>query len=130
MDKVKTPFLLYDANCALCTRFKQAIERLDFEHRIQYIPVGTAQVYQDFPEIDLEQSKQVLHYVNSEGAIYRGGEIAPELAKQFPAVNKLAWLLETDVGKKASNYFYDKIKELRNNSLITRACGGGCGDKH
>lgn len=129
MDKVKTPFLLYDADCILCTRFKQALERLDVENRLHYVPVGTAEVYEQFPNIDPGLSKQVLHYVDEQGQVHMGGDIAAALAHQFPGINKLAWLLETEVGRKVSNFFYEKVNELRKSSLITRGCGGGCG-KH
>ena len=123
MDKVKTPFLLYDSDCTLCTRFKQALERMDFENRVNYIPVGTPEVYEKFPDIDLEESTKILHFVDEKGVTHRGGEIAAALADQFPGINKIAWLLETEVGRKVSNYFYDKVNELRKSSLINRHCG-------
>jgi predicted DCC family thiol-disulfide oxidoreductase YuxK len=130
MDKVvKTPFLLYDSECTLCTRFKQALERMDFDNRLNYIPVGTEEVYHQFPEIDQEESTKVLHFVDENGKVHRGGEIAAALANHFPGVNKVAWLLETEVGQKVSSYFYEKVDQLRKSSIITRSCGS-CGGKH
>lgn len=122
MSKLKTPLLLFDKDCQLCLRFKIALEKLDIENRINFVPVGTDQVYHDFPDIDREQSKEVLHFIDEKGVVHRGGEIAPALANQFPAINKISWLLETDVGKKISNFFYDKVNELRKSSLLERHC--------
>ena len=116
------PILLFDSNCLLCVRFKQALQRLDVNENINYIPVGTDWVYEKYPEIDREESQTILHFIDENGKVFRGGEITPALASQFPGINKLAWLLETDVGKKVSNFFYDKVNELRKSTVLTKNC--------
>ncbi|MGB0454640.1 MAG: thiol-disulfide oxidoreductase DCC family protein [Bacteriovoracaceae bacterium] len=128
MDNIKTPFLLYDSNCGLCSRFKDALQKLDFQEKIHYYPVGTEEIYGAYPEIDREESAQILHFVDEDKTIHKGGDIAAALAHQFPGINKVAWLLETDAGKKVSDFFYKKVNELRSSSIL----GGckNCGGKH
>lgn len=99
---------------------------MDFEGRINFVPVGTEEVHEQFQDIDRAESQRILHFVDERGKIHRGGEIAAALANVFPGINKIAWLLETEAGRKVSDFFYSKVNELRKSSLVTRNCSS-CG---
>ena len=51
--------------------------------------------------------------ITIENQILVGPEVVDYLVSRIPGVSKLAWLLESDQGKKVKDYFYQKVEELR-----------------
>ncbi len=111
--ELKLPLLVYDAQCPLCVRFKQGLERLDVNQRVCYVALSESEVFARYPQLNAADCASQIHYVREDGAVLVGGEVITELLKHFPAVGKLAWLLETEVGKKAVNFFYQQVENLR-----------------
>ena len=109
--KYHLPHVLYDPECPLCLRFKQGLEFLDKD--LCFISARDEQVYQEFPELSRQACLEQVHLITSEKTIVIGSEVVDYLAKRLPGVSKLAWLLDTDKGKKVKDYFYQKVEELR-----------------
>jgi predicted DCC family thiol-disulfide oxidoreductase YuxK len=109
------PFLLYDPECPLCERFKQALQFLDKD--LTFISAREAVVYEDFPELSRQACLESVHMVTASRKILKGPEVVDELIKTLPGVSKFAWLLDNEQGKKAKEFFYQKVEELREITL-------------
>ncbi len=109
----KLPLLIYDDQCPLCVRFKQGLERLDLNHIITYVPLSSESVFTQFSQLDPEACRTKVHFIRSDGGVVTGKDVVVEVIKIIPGVGKLAWLLETDVGKSASSYFFDHVESIR-----------------
>jgi len=109
----KLPLLIYDAECPLCVRFKQGLERLDAQRRVCYIPLQEEGVFSAFPQLDRAACAAKVHYLREDGAVLVGGEVVTELLKHFPGVDKFGWLLDSDVGRKTVDFFYERVEAFR-----------------
>lgn len=115
MDKL--PLIIYDSECTLCTRFKQGLQRLDLNKNLSFISIHSPEIRNFNIYIDINEIHETIHLIDEDKNILKGPEVIPYLAKSLPAVNKLAWLLETNIGKKASDFFYEKVNQLRKSQL-------------
>lgn len=120
MEK-KLPLLIYDSDCILCTRFKQTIERLDVNKLIHYASIHDEWIYDDYKTLNKEDCQKVVHFIDEAGVITKGSEVIISLMKHYPMVSSLTWMLETDVGKKALDFFYQKVNDIRN-SMVEEKC--------
>ncbi len=118
--------LLYDSECALCTRFKKALEYLDTDGILEYKSIYDQSVYMNYPELNEDECKEVVHLIDPSGKIHTGGDVVIYLTKIFPGVSKFSWLLESDSAKKASSAFYKKINEMR---IMKKSNCYTCGNK-
>ena len=109
--KYHLPLVLYDPDCPLCLRFKQGLEFLDKD--LCFVSAREELVYQEFPELSRQACLEKVHLITSEKTIVVGSEVVDYLAQRLPGVSKLAWLLDTDKGKKVKDYFFQKVEELR-----------------
>lgn len=116
--KSKNPIILFDDKCSLCTRFKDGLKYLDKNHTLQFTPLSQAEeIYQRYPQLNEKECHETVHLIDENDKILRGPEVVEYLIKFYPQVSKLAWLVETDVGKKAVKFFYDKVNELKQSKI-------------
>lgn len=108
--------ILFDSDCTMCTRFKQGLEMIDRDKHIEFISARDDSTYERFKFINKEDALDKVHLIKGE-KVFKGGDIVAELVKLYPSVSKLAWLLETEAGKKAMDLFYNKVDELRKSRL-------------
>jgi predicted DCC family thiol-disulfide oxidoreductase YuxK len=106
----------------MCSRFQMALERIDIQKQINYISLHEDSIYAQFPQVSKEDCQQTIHMLLENGDVLKGPEVVEYLIGIFPGVRKFAWLLETDQGKKAVEFFYNKVNELRDKN--TNLCGG------
>lgn len=109
--KYHLPVILYDPECPLCLRFKQALQFLDKD--MSFISVREDEIYKDFPELDRQQCLEKVHLITRENTILSGPDVVDYLVKTLPGVSKFAWLLDNEQGKKVKDFFYQKVEELR-----------------
>ncbi|MBT3980075.1 MAG: DUF393 domain-containing protein [Bacteriovoracaceae bacterium] len=114
---LKLPILLFDSECQLCNRFKMALERIDTEKSVSYLPVNSKEVYEQFPELDPKECMEYVHLIDENGKIHKGSEVVVYLASNFPSISKHAWLLETKMGEKVVDFFYSAVNHYRKSSL-------------
>lgn len=107
------PLIIYDSECPLCVRFKQGLERLDLQRSLHFASLHDENIFTRYPELKRDECRQVVHLLTLEKKILRGSEIVGYLVASYPGISKLAWLLETDQGKKVLDYFYQKVDEIR-----------------
>jgi len=105
-DKYKLPILLYDDECPLCLRFKQAMERLPGHENINKVSIHDKDVYGAHPQVTYEQCVMALHFIEVNGEVFKGGDAAAKLLHHLPGIETFAWLADSDMGKKAVDYFY------------------------
>lgn len=114
----KHPVILYDDKCALCTRFKDGLKFLDIHKHLDFTPLSQAdEVYLKYPDLNKELCHETVHLIDENDNILKGAEVVEYLIKFYPGVSKLAWLVESEVGKKAIKFFYDKVNELRQSKV-------------
>ena len=104
--------VFYDDQCELCQRFKTSVEYI-CPKKFFFHPLHSAQTQEEFPGIDQDDLKEKLHVLSQEGVWLQEGEAVHYLATHCPSVEKFRWLLESDAGKKASQYFYKMTDQLR-----------------
>jgi len=109
--KNQLPLVIYDPDCPLCLRFKQGLEFLD--KSLHFVPVTESWVYESFPELNRQECLEKIHLITQEKKILKGMEVVDYLSNTLPGISKFSWLLESDQGKKAKEFFYQKVEELR-----------------
>ncbi len=109
--KYHLPLVLYDPECPLCLRFKQGLEYMD--KSLCFISARDEEIYVEFPELTRQECLEKIHMLTSDRKILVGPEVVDFLAHQLPGISKLAWLLDSEQGKKVKEYFYQKVEELR-----------------
>lgn len=107
------PVLIFDSNCPLCSRFKQGLELMDSSRKIRFVSLQDSDIFNEFPEISYEQCSSQVHLIDENRKILKGPEVVEYLIKSLPGVSKLSWLLDSESGKKATQFFYQKVEELR-----------------
>ncbi len=117
------PLILFDPECPLCLRFKQALEYLD--KNMNFVSAREDGVYTQFPELNRQTCLEKVHMITTEGKIIAGPEVVDQLMHTLPGVKKFAWLLDNEQGKKVKEFFYQKVEELRE---ITKQKEEGCGE--
>jgi len=115
--KFKTPILLFDDTCLMCTRFKQALDLIPGSENIQKVSIYESDIYKQFPQITMKECEQVVHLIDENGNIHKGGEVIRYLAKTIPYISRLAWLLDNEAGKKATDLFYQAVNKVRHSPL-------------
>ena len=114
------PVILYDPECPLCLRFKQALSLMD--ESLTFISVREEEIYEDFPELSRQACLEKIHLISVDRTIYVGPEVVEQLIKTLPGISKFAWLLDNEQGKKVKAYFYQKVEELRELSAKKESC--------
>ncbi|MCF8058574.1 MAG: DUF393 domain-containing protein [Bacteriovoracaceae bacterium] len=112
---ILTPFIIYDPECPLCVRFKQALEQMNFDMPLYFYPLDHPELFVQFPKLNKETINKEVHLildVEGENAL-KGHQVIDFLARHNNTVKKFAWLLETDIGEKASHIFYKSVNKLR-----------------
>lgn len=114
-QKVKTPVLLFDQDCPMCVRFKLALERMSFYEEIFFEPYYSELIKQQFPHLCQQELAKDVHLILDDQAMQglKGAEVIEYLAKHNQSIKKLSWLLESNVGEKASHLFYNTVNKLR-----------------
>jgi predicted DCC family thiol-disulfide oxidoreductase YuxK len=109
----KLPILIYDEDCPLCLRFKQALSLMDTKNYINFVSLKDDSVFLNFPQLKREECSEKIHLLTEEEKILIGPEVIEYLIRYYPVVNKLTWLIETGSGKKAINLFHQKVEEMK-----------------
>ena len=89
--KVSDPlFVLYDADCGLCSRTAQALRLLDIRRRLRVIPLQNAEAELGAAAPALAAMTATLHAGVPGRGWSTGGEAALRIARAIPALRSLA----------------------------------------
>ncbi len=119
-EKPKLPILLFDSECSLCVRFKDSLLKLNKTDHISMVPIQDESIYELFPLLDKEKCFDEIHLIKDDQTVISGQEVITFLMQLNPLVSKFSWLIESDMGKKAINYFHHMTNQYRQN--IKRKC--------
>lgn len=119
--------VIYDSKCTLCLRFKKALELIDHQKDVEFLPLYSPNVYLRYPQLSQEQCEKEVHLVSESGDILRGSDAVAYLVKILPGVSKFAWLINSESGKNVTNAFYKRINQMR--MMQKRNCYTCGGDK-
>ena len=113
--KFETPCLLFDEECPLCKRFAQSLQRTELQTKIHYYSIYEEGLYDAFPFLNKEEVETEVHLVlgKDAGTVLKGAQVVSFFATQNPAVQKFAWLIESDTGQKAMDVFYKGLNKCR-----------------
>ena len=112
-DYKKLPILIYDSECTLCNRFRQGVQRLDTHNQINCISLHDEKLYEYSSKLNREECSKTIHLLTHD-ELLSGSQVIEYLITIIPGVKKLSWLLESEQGKKAIDFFYNKVNELKN----------------
>ncbi len=110
-----TPCLLYDNECALCRRFKESLERIELKEKLHFYPIQEKAIYKFFPFINEEDAFQEIHLIidPKKPLVLKSEQVIKYLTEQNSKVRKFSWLIESEIGQKATNIFYRSINKYR-----------------
>ena len=83
-------FVLYDADCGLCSRTAQALRLLDSRRRLRLLPLQLAASELGAAAPSLDAMKARLHTGTAGGGWSTGGEAALRIARAIPVLSPLA----------------------------------------
>jgi predicted DCC family thiol-disulfide oxidoreductase YuxK len=109
--------ILYDENCSLCKRFKDALERIPGTEKIKMISVHDEHIYHSFPQLDKNECLKEIHFLDSNLNVFKGKDAVTQIIKKFPLAEKFSWLVESEMGQKAINYFNEVAKSYRDHLI-------------
>lgn len=109
----KLPVLFYDDQCTLCLRFKMALDRLPGTDSISKMSIHDDEVYRIFPNLKKDECEKVVHLIDEKNTVLKGPEVITYLLEKFPGVEKFAWLLESNMGQKAIQFFNKIVENYR-----------------
>jgi len=115
--KYTPPLMLFDNECPLCNRFKQALDLLPGADKINKISVHDQNIYSIYPHLSYEKCHETLHVLPDSHNVLVGPAAIEYLIGQFPAVAKFCWLYESNMGKKAIDFFYKAADNYRKSKL-------------
>lgn len=115
MSIIQTPCLLFDEECPLCKRFAQSLQRIEFKNKIHFYSIYNDDVYRKLEFLDKAQVFEEIHLIlgPDKGSVLKGAQVVQFLAAENPKVKHFAWLIESDMGQKATEAFYKGINKCR-----------------
>lgn len=83
------------------------------DKRVSYCPIQDEDIFKQYPQLDPEACRLKVHYLREDGALLTGSEVVTELLHHFPGVSKFGWLLDSEVGRKTVDFFYQQVEQMR-----------------
>ena len=106
--------LFYDADCGLCTFFRDVVLRLDMHRRILSIPIASREADPYLGDLDEVHRWASMHVVGLDGVRSSAGCGFVELLTVLPLVNGLGRLLRIrDSGRRLADRVYGFTVRLR-----------------
>ena len=125
-------YLLYDADCGPCTRFKNLIIRLDITHKIIPLPLESDLAYALVrSEETREEMMQAFHIVyntsspigasQQQNRIFRAGDALIQLIRLLPLGSSAYWVIVHFAPlRRLIQWSYPRLAELRAISVPCR----------
>ncbi len=117
MKNYSFPLVVYDEKCELCRRFRLSIERFLPEEKIYFENLHNPELYESLSVLKKEECEKEVHLLISENEVLRGAEALQYLVGKFPLVKKFSWLIESNMGHKALETFYQICNKYRESYL-------------
>lgn len=106
--------LFYDADCGVCTFFRNVVLRLDSHRRIVSIPIGSREADPYLGDLDDERRWASMHVVGPDGTRTSAGPALLELMRVLPLLRGVAGVLGArDRGARLADRIYELTVRLR-----------------
>src|SRR6056297_2334478 len=102
--------LLFDNQCALCSKFASFARRFGSS---SLSVISIEQYCRDHDFLSYDELMKDVHLLGPESEIYRGKEAAEKIALLFPALKPFRWILESHAGKNTTRRIYASINHFR-----------------
>tara|TARA_Y100000590_G_scaffold281237_2_gene316328 strand:+ start:220305 stop:220658 length:354 start_codon:yes stop_codon:yes gene_type:complete len=106
----------------------QALENLPGTEDITKIPLQDENLYSHFTNLTIDDCYEEIHYIDENEQILKGNQVPEALINKFPAVKKFSWLIESQMGQKAIDYFHHVAANYR--KKLKKGCTGCNNKKH
>jgi predicted DCC family thiol-disulfide oxidoreductase YuxK len=126
MNQSARHFVLYDADCPLCTFQMKVLTWLDWFHSICLIPIADARAAALAPQLRREDLLEAIHCIARDGKIHRGARCLRFVGMRMPLLVPLALLLWLPGVISLAEVAYTWIS--RNRHVLSRlfGCKGAC----
>ena len=115
--------LLYDDECPLCRRFKEAIESWDAEGVIDIVDLATAESQPRFRYVNFAAARQQLTVCDQLGNASHGIEALRRLTQLLPGIRRLTWVYRLPGVTPAIGKVYQDVNRRRQRLCLK------CGEK-
>ncbi len=120
MDKFRLPLILFDDRCELCLRFKTSIQRMQGHEVLHFESLYNPDLYLEFSNLSEEECKQKIHLIDEERKVHTGGDALLFIIARLPQASRFTWLLESNMAKKTSEFFYTAVNTYR--EKVSKSC--------
>jgi len=114
-------FVLYDAECPLCTFQMKLLTWLDWFNCIELVPISEPRAQELAPKISRDQLLEAIHCVATDGRIYRGARAIRFLGFRMPLLVPTALFLWIPRVIRVAEKIYMWIS--RNRHLLSKLFG-------
>jgi predicted DCC family thiol-disulfide oxidoreductase YuxK len=105
--------LIYDAECAPCSKFKHLIDWLDKYNRLDYISLARADFLGILNPVPFSQRHRSFHLILPPGEILSGSRAIPNLLSLLPLGKVVVALIyKIPIGEKIVNFVYSTLSRL------------------
>lgn len=124
---------IYDGNCVICRSTCNAMRRLDWLKRIEFVDLHEDAAWQDrYPTLAFERLMAEIHVIDDAGSIYAGFAGSRRMLREVPLGLPLWLLLQLPgseaIGRRA--YRFIARRRYRINALLGKelpdCAAGGC----
>ncbi len=84
--------VVYDGDCALCTRLSHRLRRWDRASSLEILPSTAAGVRERFPGITAHDYQRALQVVGRDGRRWQGASAVEEILRVLPKGRWVAWI--------------------------------------
>ncbi len=106
--------LFYDADCGLCSFFRNWVHRLDRRRRVRSIPLGSREADPFLEGLDDERRYGSMHAIGPDGELLGEGRALLYILEALPMVGGLARLMRSqERGLLAAEIVYTLLVLLR-----------------
>jgi len=110
---VSTFVMAYDADCGLCTRFKQAVAILDVHRKASFLPLSVADELGLLDSVPIDRRHRSFHLVVSDKRVLSGTNALSKVVSLFPAGSALSRVIEgAPEGRRAMTFVYTMFVRL------------------
>ena len=115
--------LFWDADCGLCTFFRNVVLRLDFHGRIVSIPIGSREADPYLGDLDEDRRWGSMYVVSPDGTRSSAGPALLHLLAALPLLRGVGGVLESrDRGVRLAGLVYGFTVRLREGLAGSPSC--------
>ena len=114
--------LIYDGDCAMCTRWMERVRRWDRDGRIEALPLQSPVVAARFPQLTHDALMEAMHFVEPDGRVSAGAQAAERMLRILPLGGGLGWLFHLPGARRIADRVYRTVAANR----ARLGCGDHC----